>query len=269
MSRVEFSWDPDEFQDAVAATEADQAVLISVDEIPDRAARILEAGAGSGRVMKFLADREYVNVVGLELNAPAVAAFNSRFPDSQMVQGDLLDMPFDEGSFDAVVSYGVVEHFEDDGLGPPLSAIFRVLRPGGTAIVTVPSVNALRRIGDLRHRLSEILHGRSPSLRRGRFGYAIHPRSGPFFEYRLTTAQFEAACRAAGFEIVRSQPIYHIDGLYHALGGRIIRYERWQFVLPPWLRTVNGVVARYLPTLNNHMHLCVLRKPAPRGEDGD
>lgn len=261
MSRVEFAWDPDDFDDLVLATAFDQAVLVSVEEIPDRDASILEAGAGSGRVLKFLADRGYSNVVGLELNVAAVADFNKRFPHLQMTQGDLLAMPFAENSFDAVVSYGVVEHFEDDGLVPPLRAILRVLRPGGTAIVTVPALNTLRRIGNVRHRLSELAHRRAPRITRGSSGYAVHPRRGAFFEYRLTKSQFEAACQTAGFEIVRSRAIYHVDGLYHSFGGRIIEFEHWQFAVPRWLDALDGIVAPRLPRLYNHMHLSVLRKP--------
>jgi SAM-dependent methyltransferase len=261
VSSVEFQWDPDEFHDLVAATTFDEAVLLSVENLPDHNARILEAGAGSGRVLKFLADRGYHNVVGIELNRAAVDEFNRRYPELEMVQGDLLDMPFEADTFDAVVSYGVVEHFYDLGPVPALRAIRRVLRVGGTAVITVPSVNFLRRLGDLRQKVVEraLLHRAAAPA--NPFGYSVHPRSGPFFEYRLQPSQFEDACRAAGFQIVASRPIYHVDGLYHTLGGRWIRFEHSRFTVPPWLDAANDVLRRRVPYFHNHMHLCVLMKP--------
>jgi SAM-dependent methyltransferase len=264
VSSIEFTWAPSEFDDLLAATEFDEAVLLSLDRIPAKSARILEAGAGSGRVLKFLWDRGYRHVAGIELSVAAVEAFNQRFPEIPMIAGDLLDMPFADDAFDVVVSYGVVEHFQQLGPVPALQAIRRVLRPGGTAVVTVPSVNRLRQLGDLRHTAGQFLRVGQPTDAGNPFGYSIYPRSGAFFEYRFRKAQFEAACRLAGFEIVDSRPIYHIDGLYHALGGRWIRFEHWQFRVPPLLSKLVAVTRKRTPFLHNHMQLCVLANPRGR-----
>jgi SAM-dependent methyltransferase len=273
MSSIEFTWDPDEFDDLIASTEVDEAVRISVEHLPGPDARILEAGAGTGRVLIFLAKHGYHNTVGIELNGAVVNEFNRRFPELTMLQGDILAMPFDHDSFDVVLSYGVIEHFEELGPGPPLHAMFEILRPGGIAVVTVPSANLLRRLGDARHALERLRRpranpvlrrafGKSPLPRPARnpFGYAVFPRSGAFFEYRLTPAQFRKACTDAGFQIRDSRPISHVDGLYHSLGGRWIRFEHWQFTVPPWLSVVDRAL-RFVPFVHNHMHLCVLRKP--------
>jgi SAM-dependent methyltransferase len=279
MSSVEFTWGPEDVDDLIAATEVDEAVLISLDKLSEKTARILEAGAGTGRVLRFLADRGYNNVVGIELNMAAVEEFNRRFPELQMIQGDILAMPYEPQSFDAVLSYGVIEHFETLGPVPPLRAMYDVLRPGGLAVVTVPTANVLRRLGDAKHSLRERVRLRSnPTLRRAfkkpalprrttnAFGYAVYPRDGGFFEYRLTPAQFHRACADAGFEILESRPIYHIDGLYHSLGGRGIRFEYWRFMVPPWLSVVNRIL-RCIPYFHNHMHLCVVRRPLASRRD--
>jgi SAM-dependent methyltransferase len=280
MSSIEFTWGPGDVDDLIAATEVDEAVLISLENLPGKNARILEAGAGTGRVLRFLVDRGYENVVGIELNNAAVEEFNRRFPELQMLQGDILAMPFASESFDVVLSYGVVEHFQTLGPVPPLRAMHDVLPPGGLAIVTVPSANVLRRIGDAKHALRNRLRLReNPAVRRAfkkpaiaratqnPFGYSVSPRDGRFFEYRLTPAQFHRACTDAGFEIVESRPIYHIDGLYHSLGGRWIRFEHWRFIVPAWLSVVNRIL-RCVPYFHNHMELCVLRKPARSAERG-
>jgi hypothetical protein len=51
--------------------------------------------------------------------------------------GDVQDMPFDEGSFDLVVCFEVLEHLEDPE--PALTALKDVLREGGLLIVSSPN----------------------------------------------------------------------------------------------------------------------------------
>ncbi|MEO7271066.1 MAG: methyltransferase domain-containing protein [Vicinamibacterales bacterium] len=51
--------------------------------------------------------------------------------------GDVRDLPFADGSFDAVYSMGTIEHFDDTARA--VREIARVLKPGGRAIVGVPN----------------------------------------------------------------------------------------------------------------------------------
>lgn len=64
--------------------------------------------------------------------------FDVFLTDSRMLVADLLDLPFESGSFDAVVAQGVLEHVID----PQRAAdeIHRVLRPEGLVFSTTPFV---------------------------------------------------------------------------------------------------------------------------------
>jgi SAM-dependent methyltransferase len=53
------------------------------------------------------------------------------------VRADALALPFASGTFDRVVAAEVFEHLLDDGAA--MAELARVLRPGGTAAVTVPA----------------------------------------------------------------------------------------------------------------------------------
>jgi SAM-dependent methyltransferase len=55
----------------------------------------------------------------------------------EVVAGSVLDMPFDDGSFDLAVSLDVVEHLDDDLAA--LRELRRIVRPGGALLVTVPA----------------------------------------------------------------------------------------------------------------------------------
>jgi SAM-dependent methyltransferase len=271
MQSTEFSWDPAEFNELLAVNERDDAVQLSLTYLSDKSASILEAGCGSGRVVKYFHDLGYTNVRGIEVNAQAVRDLNVHFPELDVIQGDILDMPYEDDLFDVIVSYGVVEHFPELGPVPPLRALRRVLKPDGIAIVSVPSHNVVRRVSDISRRTVEFMRPRKNRwLRRvfGRtelqrpsnaFGYHVFPPTGPFFEYRLTRREFTDASEQAGFDVIESRPISHIDGLYHAFGTRLVKFEHWEFKASPAVLLLNRVLAR-IPYFHNHMQICVLRK---------
>lgn len=53
-----------------------------------------------------------------------------------MVHFDVTDIPYDDGSFDAIICSHVLEHIPDDHAA--MSELCRVLRPGGWAVFLVP-----------------------------------------------------------------------------------------------------------------------------------
>jgi SAM-dependent methyltransferase len=101
--------------------------------LPARA-RILDAGCGSGRNMVELARRGVVT--GVELSETSVRLARERGA-GEVIEGSVLDMPFDADSFDLAASLDVIEHLEDD-LGA-LREMRRVVAPGGALLVTVPA----------------------------------------------------------------------------------------------------------------------------------
>lgn len=271
---IEFSWEPAEFDALVRSCLLDDGVQLALSCLPDRNARILEAGCGSGRVVKHLHDLGYRRVEGVELNQAAVSWVNRQFPELRIDSGDLLNMPYEDGCFDAVLSFGVVEHFRK-GLDDPLRSLWRVLKPGGVAVVTVPSFNMLRRAGRIWKQFRQQVDPRRnemirrickkapiPSNPEEQGPYHVYLDGGRFFEYRLRPSEFEQCCRKAGFKILRSIPISHIDGLYHSFGRKLIRFENWTFYPTRTARILNAAFKK-IPFFHNHMHACVLVKPSP------
>ena len=97
-------------------------------------ARILDAGCGSGRNMVDLA--RHGTVTGIELSPPSVALARER-DRGAVIEGSVLDMPFDDDAFDLTVSLDVIEHLQDDVAA--LRELRRVTKPGGVLLVTVPA----------------------------------------------------------------------------------------------------------------------------------
>jgi SAM-dependent methyltransferase len=102
-------------------------------ELPKHA-RILDAGCGSGRNMVELAHHGVVT--GIELSRTSVELARER-DVGEVLEGSVMDTPFDDASFDLTVSLDVIEHLEDD-VGA-LRELRRVTKPGGALLVTVPA----------------------------------------------------------------------------------------------------------------------------------
>lgn len=107
---------------------------------------VLEAGCGLGRWIIPLS-REGYNVTGIEIENEAVEIVKKYYTaeNLKIVQGDIFDMPFANGSFDLVISLGVLEHFEDQEVqNRAIVEHLRVLKDDGVFFVTVPYISLVR-----------------------------------------------------------------------------------------------------------------------------
>jgi 2-polyprenyl-3-methyl-5-hydroxy-6-metoxy-1,4-benzoquinol methylase len=97
---------------------------------------VLEAGCGMGRFMEVAASHG-AYVVGLDLSRAVERARKStRFPAQvDFVQGDLMNPPFAQESFDVVYSIGVLHHTPDTRQA--FHGIAPLVRPGGRLSVWV------------------------------------------------------------------------------------------------------------------------------------
>lgn len=76
-------------------------------------------------------------VSGVDIGAETVAAVHQKFPNMEVLQSDVRDLPYQKESFDLIVSNSTLDHF-DSGIEieRSLLELHRVLRPGGELIVS-------------------------------------------------------------------------------------------------------------------------------------
>jgi SAM-dependent methyltransferase len=106
----------------------------------------LDVGCGTGEVMSLLRRAGATTVVGTDLSPHALVHAAARDRDGGDRRGPLLaaraeQLPFPTARVDVVVSLEVIEHVDSDLAA--LGEYRRVLRPGGTLLVTVPAYESL------------------------------------------------------------------------------------------------------------------------------
>ncbi len=94
---------------------------------------VLDVGAGAGNMMHHLA--HFGDAIGLEFNPKPIPVAHARGFDVR--QGSATDMPFADASFDIVALLDTVEHIAEERA--VFAESFRVARPGGVLVVTVPA----------------------------------------------------------------------------------------------------------------------------------
>lgn len=117
--------------------------------------QVLEIGLGEGSESERLI-RAGADWSGVDLTSESVARVRARLTHrdlryKELRQGSVLDLPFDNETFDLVFSHGVLHHVPD--IRKAQTEIHRVLRPGGELVVMLYarwSLNYLVSIGLVR-----------------------------------------------------------------------------------------------------------------------
>lgn len=132
-----------------------------------RSLRILDAGCGTGGVLKYLTD--YGQAMGFDFAAEALALCRKRNL-SNLARASINELPYADASFDVVTSFDVIcERAVPDDVRA-LRECARVLRPGGRLILRLPAYGWLH----------------------GRHDEAVHIR------HRYTTAEISRKLNQAG-----------------------------------------------------------------------
>jgi SAM-dependent methyltransferase len=100
---------------------------------PDGTKQVLDIGCGAGNMFHHLS--RYGSVVGVDNNPKPLEVARER--GYQVQEGIAEDLPLDDESFDLVSLLDTVEHCDDDMA--VLRECYRVCKPGGHLVVTVPA----------------------------------------------------------------------------------------------------------------------------------
>jgi SAM-dependent methyltransferase len=141
--------------------------------------RVLDAGCGEGVLVEEF--QHHLAIEGIDPN----------YSSEHVTRGSLTALPYDAATFERATCLDVLEHLTFEEQPKALAELFRVLRPGGELLVSVPN------LAHLQSRVHFLLLGRlihTASLEK-------HPGDRPVAEY------LEMAKRA-GFRMVERRGIF-------------------------------------------------------------
>ncbi len=105
------------------------------------AQQILDAGCGTGAVMRYL--EPFGEVTGFDYS-PLALAFCQQRGLTRLYRGSVRELPFANGHFDLITSFDVLCHKSIGDYRAPLAEFYRALKPGGRLFLRLPAYNWLR-----------------------------------------------------------------------------------------------------------------------------
>jgi predicted SAM-dependent methyltransferase len=171
-------------------------------------ARVLDAGCGEG----VLVDEFHGRL--------AIEGLDAHYASDLVRRGSVDALPYGDGSFDRALCLDVLEHLSFAEQPRALAELFRVLKPGGELLVTVPN------LAHLQSRVHFLFGGRLI-----RTAHPLkHPGDRPIGEY------LDLASRA-GFVLVERRGIFPTVPVHTRWSrrspARLLRLHRWLTRLLP------------------------------------
>lgn len=105
--------------------------------------RCVDVGCGSGGLAPLLAEK-FTFVSGVDLSLTLARTAGDRGMRGVCADLDESSLPFADASFDAAVCFDVLEHVFDPVQF--VQRVVRVIRPGGSFVVSVPNIRYLPRV---------------------------------------------------------------------------------------------------------------------------
>lgn len=118
--------------------------------------RVLDAGCGDGWYSEKMRAAG-ARVTGADYSERAIEFAKIILPDVSFHAASILALPFDDRSFDVVFSFQVLEHLEPKDVDQAVGELARVLRSGGIAVVSVPSLRRKQSAAHYQHFSKETL----------------------------------------------------------------------------------------------------------------
>ena len=199
----------------------------------DANSSVLELACGTGIVTRILRDRlpASVRLTATDLNEPMIEHAKAKFTADDTIewkQADATSLPFDDGSFDAVVCQFGFMFFPDKTLAA--REAHRVLKPGGVFLFSVWDSLEKNPLGKIAHEtISGFFEKDPPTFYQVPFGY--HDRE-----------EIKRVLEVAGFRDIRldvvektggeSRPADAAQGLVHGNPVSVAITERDPALLP-------------------------------------
>lgn len=220
--------------------------------VASKEGRILEAGCGAGRILRYFHNRGY-DIVGIDFVDVAIQKLADADDSLKVGVGDITNLDFSDENFDYVLAFGLYHNLEH-GLERAVAETFRVLKHGGAVCASFRADNLQTRLNDW-HAERKRDRKREGELQ--------------FHKVNLTRNEFEALFRKTGFKIefvspVENMPFPYKFRLFRAAGHKTFDENRARtegYRLSWCGRLLQRTMMRWWPDQFCNVYVMVARKP--------
>lgn len=107
----------------------------------EQGSSLLHAGSGAGEVDKIIIDK--YQITAMDISSQALMKYQSRYPDAQLVKGDITECKIYDKKFDGIYNLGVMEHLTPNQIVKSVNEFSKLLEPKGKLIFFWPPVYGL------------------------------------------------------------------------------------------------------------------------------
>lgn len=219
--------------------------------IEDREGKILEAGCGAGRILRFFHERGF-DILGMDFVAVAVDKLKKTDPSLKAEEGDITNLSYPDGSFKYVLAFGLYHNIEH-GLDRAVAETYRVLEVGGAVCASFRADNIQTRLTDWLADSKEITN---------------RSKERNFHKLNLTLGEFKSLFEQAGFYVEATYPVQNMPLLYKFSLFRARKHKvfdetlarREGYLLSSVGRILQGILMKYFPNQFCNIYVLIARK---------
>lgn len=193
--------------------------------------KTIDGGCGFGKWVIYLNKRGY-DIIGIDNNELSIRKLKEYDNSLKVEKGDILNLNYPDNFFDAYISMGVVEHFEEGPIAA-LNEAYRVLKPNGLIFLSTPTVNIIRTIiiqpiqniinrfhGIFKKIMNYISSSEAQTVffELDRKGRGNTKKYYHFMEYRFSIKELQNYLNQSNFKVIMTVPHDFHDSKDHAIG---------------------------------------------------
>jgi SAM-dependent methyltransferase len=229
-----------------------KCILQQLNNVNISSCKILDYGCGRGRYIGVLRNAFFnAQIFGCDISEEGLNIARREYPETVLYSMDSESVEINDNSFDIVISVEVFEHVQN--VQKAAEEIGRVLKPGGTAIITTPCAN--------RFSLEWFMNWVRDGFESSPDGFGRFATDEPGHLRRLNDRQLISLCGRSGLHLSK---LFYRAHLFTTMAERL----RVRRALPTrvllWVAMLDWYLFKHLP--NGATMLAVFTKGVPRPE---
>ena len=185
--------------DKASVDENSYPAKYAIEMVGKNRGRILEAGCGAGRILRYFHDRAY-DIEGIDFIESAVKKLKTEDPSLKVSVGDIKRLSFSDNEFDFVLAFGLYHNLDND-LDLAIRETCRVLKDGGRLCASF-------RADNFQTRMSDRLAARRSSVDRSK------PQKQLFHKLNLTRKELKEVFEVNGVNVESVRPVVNMPIFY-------------------------------------------------------